>query len=381
MSLSRRAALGVFAAAITSLSGCARSSAGPGVVSPAPADTVSPTGPLLPVEHWRSLAEHAWPTLRAQVLPLSRSLDSHDFYRLAYTLDGLASLLEATSDPVYATRTFELISAMIASATPVLPSSPFRDGYRGWVSMAYGNREVPLYESYAWRYVARLLRVLQPMLPTASDQVHQSYAETLAFTETNIVDKWISRGVNAFVYRSRTHMAAHWASICLDVSRLTTDAGRRARCVQVVDNIDNHLPNYPSSLRQQLHPSRTESGAYWWSDVWGHSTGPGQDIGHGNGVIAYVVESNDLRAGWSDQDLDRFCRTLVRFVIRASAPYPGFVDGTGHGNGWVADGFVKLGRHDLAVQQRLQRHGVQNFQFHAAMAVNAAHLALGGHRR
>jgi hypothetical protein len=378
MSLTRRAALGVVAAAITSLSGCARFRADLGM---APTDSVSPVGPLLPLEHWRGLAEQAWPTVRAQALPLSRSIDSHDFYDLAYTIDGLASLLEATNDPAYAERAFELIAAMISSATPQLPSSPFRDGYRGWVSAAYRDREVPLYESYAWRYIARLLRVLQPILPASSEQVRHQYIEALAFTETNIVDKWLSRGVDTYVYRSRTHMAAHWASIALDISQLTTDAERRARCAQVVDNIDNQLPNYPSSLRRQLRLSPDDPGAYWWSDVWGQSAGPGQDIGHGNGVIAYVVESNDLRAGWSGQEIDRFCRTLVRFVIRASPPYPEYVDGTGQGNGWIADGFVKLGRHDAAVQRQLQQHGVQNFQFHAAMAVNAAHLARNGHRR
>lgn len=50
--------------------------------------------------------------------------------------------------------------------------------------------------------------------PTCRSQ----YEDLLRFTEVNIFDKWFSRGVRAYIYRDRTHMAAHWASIALDLS-------------------------------------------------------------------------------------------------------------------------------------------------------------------
>lgn len=116
---------------------------------------------------------------------------------------------------------------------------------------------------------------MQPSLDVPPPDIRADYSRILAFTETKIVDKWRSRGINEYIYRERTHMAAHWASIALDVSRLTADPERRAACTEIVQNIDDHLPNYPSSLRQQLHPGWIDPDGYWWSDVWGSTTGHG----------------------------------------------------------------------------------------------------------
>jgi hypothetical protein len=55
--------------------------------------------------------------------------------------------------------------------------------------------------------------------------------------------------------------------------------------------------------------------------------------------------------------------------------YRAYVDGSGTGTGWFADGFVKLGRYSAAVQQRLERHPVVNGQFIANMALNAKILS------
>jgi hypothetical protein len=65
-------------------------------------------------------------------------------------------------------------------------------------------------------------------------------------------------------------------------------------------------------------------------------------------------------------------------VIGTNGKYPEYVDGSGSGNGWLADGFVKLGRYDERVQLKLQDYGVQNAQFYSAMAVNAKILTRRG---
>ncbi|WP_051580909.1 hypothetical protein [Pseudonocardia acaciae] len=345
-----------------------------------PPDPPVPTAsqPLLPVSHWRGLFDAEAAANDPESDRLSRSRDSFDFYTLAYSIDELASMYEATGDVGYARKALRFTRNMIASARPSasLPTSSFKDSYQGWVSASNSDDETPLYESYAWRYVTRLLRLLKPGIGTAPGDVRADYGRALAFTETNIVDKWRARGPNEHIYRSHTHMAAHWASIALDVSLLTADPARRAACTEIVRNIDDHLPNYPSSLRKQLQPGRTDPRAYWWSDEWGVTGGPGQDVGHGNGVIAYVVEARDTNAGWSPEELARFARTLTGLI---SGPrYPEFVDGTGSDNGWIADGFVKLGRYDPGLQATLQSYGVQNSQFYASMAVNAARLGARG---
>jgi hypothetical protein len=159
---------------------------------------------------------------------------------------------------------------------------------------------------------------------------------------------------------------------------LTADQARRSRCLEIVHNIDRHLPNYQSSLHAQLHPDPRDPNAYWWNDVWGSTQRPGQDVSHGNGVVAYVVEAHDLLGDWTTEDVRRLSRTLTDYVVGTSTRHPAYVDGSGRGNGWIADGWVKLGRYDPAVQALLQTYGVQNSQYYAAMAVNAHILARGG---
>lgn len=337
---------------------------------------------LSPVSYWQQkydadLAAHVDDYDR-----LSRSPDSWDFYTLAYSFDEMTNMFEATGDRSYVTRALSYVENMIASArvSRTLPTSGFKDGFSGWVSNENGETgdEVALYESYCWRYIARLLRVMHDSGLADAPGYQERYSRILGFAETDIFGKWYSRGADDYIYASRTHTAAHWASIALDLSRLTTDDGARTRYLEVVRAIDGALPNHPSSLHGQLRPSSEVPQAYWWSDVWGRTSGPAQDVSHGNGVIAYVVEAHDVgSAEWTDEDIARFARTLTAFVRGTNGRYPAYVDGSGTGNGWIADGFVKLGRYDRAVQAMLQDHGVQNMQYYAAMALNARRLGAG----
>lgn len=334
------------------------------------------------VSRWRQLFDHDAAQLDQDSVVRSRSTDSRDFYPLAYAIDAFTAMYEATGQSKYLDRALAYVDGMISSARPSvsLPTSSFHDSYLGWISQQQGtdHDEVPLYESYAWRYVTRMLRAIREGPLHADPTYRAHYERLLRFSEINIFEKWYTRGANNFIYRSHTHMASHWAYIAHELAILTSDEQRRARYRTVVENIDHHLPNYGSSLRGQLRAAGNNSGAYWWSDVWGETNGPGQDIAHGNGVISYIVEAHDSGGGWTDTDMASFCRTLTTLVIGTNGKYPEYVDGTGSGNGWLADGFVKLGRYDERVQLKLQDYEVQNAQFYSAMAVNARILSMRG---
>ena len=349
----------------------------------------APTVPLneiaatvLPLSHWQQLFDRDAAHLDETSVLLSRSTDSWAFYTLAYSIDSFTAMYEATGQTRYIDRALTYVDGMISSARPSvsLPSSSIHDRYLGWVSQREGanHDEVPLYESYAWRYVTRMLRVIRQGPLYADPAYRAHYERLLRFSEINIFEKWYARGANDFIYRSRDHMAAHWAYIAHDLAILTTDDVGRVRYRAVVANIDHHLPNYDSSLHGQLRPAENDPGAYWWSDVWGETNGPGQDISHANGVVSYIVEAHDSGGEWTNADMARFCRTLTTSVIGTRGDYPEYVDGSGSGNGWLSDGFVKLGRYDQRVQLKLQDYGVQNAQFYSAMAVNARILAARG---
>jgi hypothetical protein len=55
--------------------------------------------------------------------------------------------------------------------------------------------------------------------------------------------------------------------------------------------------------------------------------------------------------------------------------FAAFVDGSGKGNGWFNDGFMKLGRYNAEIQKRLETHSVgRGVQFYGNGALNAHRL-------
>jgi hypothetical protein len=333
-----------------------------------PATTAAALG-IRPVSYWQGRFDHSDAGTFRTATALTTSSDSSDYYDAAYYVDAYTSMWEATGQTRYLDRAVSLVNNMIARArTASSLGSQFHDSYLGWVSHRsdVNGQEVPLFESYMWRYVARLIRVMPTTGAFGDDR-----ARFLAFTEKNIFDKWMARGANTNVYRSRTHMAAHWAYIGLELSRTTQSTARRTAALAVASNVDQNMPNNSSSLRAQMRANPTHPGAYLWSAVWSGSS-PAQDVAHGNGVIAYVAEAYTLGKDWTQSDMEKFGGTL-----KVISPNAASVDGSGGGTGWWADGWVKLGRADAAIQKVLEAHGQVTPQYMAAMAENVKLLTEG----
>jgi hypothetical protein len=339
----------VLVLAATTLAGCGTGHAAP----------PSPAGRLKSVAQWAGVFQQSWDYLADTGLPLSRSADSWDHYNLSYAVDGCVAMFRATGERRYLDRAVEFVTNVAGAAVPV------PGGYRGWHSAKSGDGgvEVPLYESYFWRYGTALLAAMR-------DAGMPADRELLDFAERHVFDKWYSRGPQDTVYRDRTHLTAHWALIAVNLARATSDAARRTRYLEVAASVDDRL-------HAQLRRNPADPAAYFWSDRWGESRRPGQDVSHGNGVLAYVVEARDRGRAWTGTDLAAFAALLTRVIWPGGTDYRGFVDGSGTDNGWIADGFVKLGRCDPAVQLRLDAHRVVNDQFAANMALNARVLESG----
>jgi hypothetical protein len=343
--------------------------------------------PLRSAEEWERLgAERAQREHEQEYLPRSRSVNSWRFYNLAYGVDGNLAFFEATGNKEYLDRALTYAENCVASAQPSrsLPASQFKDDYLAWPatdhpqSRSIAGGEYPLYESYCWRYVTRTLRVMrQTPVIWADENYRRRYAALLDFTEKHIFDKWHSRGEN-HLYRSRTHMASHWAYIALELSLLTGDADRKAKCIQVYSKINSGTPGNGSSLRGQLAPHRSDKSAYFWSSQWGSKDPPGQDVSHGNNMVAYVVEAHDLGVEFTKEDIAAFSALLLNMLWKpdgAGDRFAAFVDGSGKGNGWFNDGFMKLGRYNAEIQKRLESHTVgRGVQFYGNGALNAHRL-------
>jgi hypothetical protein len=364
--------------------GAAPSTVAPTAVRLVPADPVTPpdVADLRPVSDWEQRFLATWESDHRIDEPASRSPDSWEHYDLAYAIDSNTAIFRATGTTRYLDRALAYVGNVVATArlSSTLPTSQYHDGYLGWVSFRVDLNptgvEVPLYESYFWRYATTMLRAMRDTPAVYGDPSYRArYDSLVEFAEIQMFDKWYARGANDTIYRSRTHLAAHWAMIALNLALLTSDPTRRARYREVVDNIDLHLPNYDASLRGQLRQNPVEPSAYFWNSVWGSFQRPGQDVSHGNGVLAYLVEARDRGDHWTDADMAGFAALLTRVIWPAPGTYRDYVDGSGVGDGWFSDGFVKLGRYDAAVQQRLEQHPSGSGQFAANMALNAAILS------
>jgi hypothetical protein len=322
--------------------------------------TVQPSVPIQPLSWWRDLYDDSWSSQLAYSLPLSKSADSWDHYNLAYGIDGPTAMFRATDDTKYLDQALVYVNNIVDRAKPsrTLGSNAFLDDYLGWVSNKNGQdgEETPLYESYAWRYATRLLLAMKEQGVLSNPAYKAQYDELLAFSETHIFDKWYARGVNDYIYRGNTHMAAHWAFIASNLSQMTTDQARLAKANKIVDDINNHLPNYNNaSLHGQMRPHHSNPAAYFWNENWGQTARPGTDVSHANGVIAYLVEAHDSGiGGWTASDMQKFVVLTDKIVFPAPGSCPEYVDGSGSDSCWLPDGFVKLGRYDAALQKRLE---------------------------
>ena len=319
--------------------------------------------------------------------PASRSDDSWDHYNLAFGLDGFLAMYRATSDRRYLLTALGYAENLVAGARPSSELGPgaVGDDYLGWISERpdVAGTEVPLFESFVWRYVADLLRVMRNDTATWEDpDLRVRYQRVLDFAERNIVEKWVTRSLDDAVYRERTHMASHWAAISVDLAAITTDPERRKRYEGIVAAIDRDLPNRGSSLRQQLVPNPANRSAWFWSDVWGSQEPPGQDVAHGNGVVSYVVTAHEMGSEWTTEDIAGFSALLRTEIWRPEGGFSEYVDGAdANGNGWISDGFMKLGRFDPWIQQRLETYDGAtpdnrggNVQFLGNGALNARFL-------
>ncbi|WP_223637876.1 hypothetical protein [Corallococcus sp. EGB] len=340
---------------------------------------------LRTVVDWETLFLSRWNAEHtSSFLPMSNSLDSWQFYDLSYGIDGNTAMYRATGKTQYMDRALLYVNNMVnhARVSSSLPRSQFKDSYLGWASARSDTlgQEVPLFESYCWRYVTRMLRTIRETPALYNDNAYRAeYNKLLAFTEKNMFEKWYTRSPNSYIYRVNTHMASHWAYIAMDLSIMTTDATKRVQYLTVFNNINHGMPNNDNgSLRGQLIPSPVDPRAYFWAAEWGSTSRPGQDVAHGNGVLSYIVEAHDAGMEWTDEDMRKFVATLNNVIWPSATRFANYVDGTGSGTGWFNDGLMKLGRYDAAVQQRLESHPVgNNTQFYGNGALNAMLLSQG----
>jgi hypothetical protein len=325
--------------------------------------------------NWQNLFEQSYygtykgfAPLKGDWLKLSKSNRVTDLQPLSYGLDAILAMYETTDSVSYLEDAMVLTNNIISGAQETKHISgnryQLKDSYKGWIengndsSSGVFHTETVLSEIYFFQYVSRLLKDIHK--DNSINQIKRFkvfYNKTLDFIETNIWDKWVTRGVrfdnNKYNYLllSRMHMASHWAYIAAELSFLTTSESRRIAYLDFVNDYNNKLENNFYKYDKYI----------LWNQTWDRTTyasGMIQDVSHANLVVSYLVEAYDLGL-WKDFDaIQRIINTLKDklwdpqdCLFRDNIDGTIFKPGLAHSSigSFQADGFVKLTRYDISL--------------------------------
>uniref|UniRef100_UPI003B5AED94 Ig-like domain-containing protein n=1 Tax=Flagellimonas sp. TaxID=2058762 RepID=UPI003B5AED94 len=240
------------------------------------------------VSFWKEQFDSAWdnPSTAINAFGMARAMfyaesggNSQEYYYLAWQLDGVIQIWQATGDNEYLEDALTIIETCIGKAVNVRGGN-----YKGWPvtdldNNDYARNGAVLYESYLFRYVATLLRVMyqSPNLRD-TERYQERYEAILEFTKKHIWEKWYTKSSNqSDIYRVNAHMTSHWARIAMELHIITGENIYK----EVFDNISfAGLPIYPgASLRNKLKSNPNFPTAYTWSSKWEGSRV--QDTSHG----------------------------------------------------------------------------------------------------
>ncbi len=331
---------------------------------------------------------------------VNNGVHSSELMLLSSPLAAFLTMYELTDSVKYLEQAYDLSNRVVASAKVSSRiegnQSNFNDQYLTWINLnpkfeetkrgSPGMREYPLYESYFFRYMAKMLYMTAQTKGKTKGQFQNDYNHLLNFLRINGWEKWYERGkkvndCNPFIFRSRTHMACQWGVVALYLSELEDDNTRKLQYTTFLDKLN-------AQLRDNL--KITSKGAYKWNMTWDSEWPLGtqcnkpikpiiQDGSHGNHVINYVVSCYELGRYWNETDIKRFVRTTSTLLYNKQESYfygdlnqkydKSYLGGLRFG-----DGFIKLARYDKPLllsfeRARIVQSGNYHFRYEEAQYV------------
>lgn len=327
------------------------------------------------VQYWKDKFDEEWTnsgnhldSLDAHTRSKNKNLNA-DYYYLAYYIDALSSVWQATGDNKYLDEALVLINNTLNDAVDV------GGGYKGWPSA--DGKEYALWDSYYWRHVITIVRIMHesPNLRNSKDYQAQ-YEKLLAFSEKNIWDRYVSYGVHN-LYRSRTHMASHWARIGLELYTITGDPKYK----NVFDNISfGEMHDFPSNLKEQLAAHPNNPNAIIWPSIWGATLPSGiQDTSHAGAIVSFMVLAHDQNMYWTKDIIDGLTVTLDEVIWKDSfgSNFTVNVDGSGgYEIPWRLHEWLTLGRYSQKIQDKIKNNynSYDNLKSYGSQALGIAAL-------
>ncbi len=287
-----------------------------------------------------------------------------EHYYMAWGFEGVLDAWRASGDNDYLDNMIVILEEVISNAQTINIDGT---DYQGWEDLKWGSSiGQPLWESYLWRYVATMLRIMSQsptLLSTDNGAMtgttyQDNYDTFLTFIEFNIWEKWVDVGWSK-LYRRNTHMASHWARMGMELHIITATPAYKT----VFDNISfdglplSADPSHPEvaggNLRDQLYSNGTAKS--WYSD-WNENNTV-QDTDHATDIANFWAEATTNDYYWTETFMDSIVDTFTNEIWTGNNPptWKFRVDGTGSDGAQVDQGeWINVARFDQTLQTRLE---------------------------
>ena len=321
------------------------------------------------IMYWKELFDQRWREERPVALKLSLSKGmNQEYYFLSYYIDGLVSIWQATEDNKYLDEVLLLINNTLADVK-AFKTGVFV-GYEGWPTNNKYNWGHALWDSYYWRNVVTLMRVMHEWEDEITKVKYKEDFDTLLkFTKKNIWDRY-NTNQKDFVYRVNTHMASHWARIGMEMFLITGENKYKT----IFNNISfGTMIGKPAkaNIRNQFFKNLKQANGIAWYMDFDNSNGVIQDTEHAGAVVSFIINAYENGMYWTENDITALLYTAKNVVwtedqVDDRIWSTEFVDGSGKivshrfKNEWM-----KLGRFDRDFQDKIKRHAV-NYKYYGS---------------
>lgn len=310
-----------------------------------------------------------------RALVISKRGNSFEYMNLRKYFGAYNIMLKKANDTSFIQVEIEMINNLMntAQVSKNIKGTKFnyKDNYSGWLvkntddyNKGSMHKEIPLYESYTFFYVAQFLYYLkETKWAEKSKENKEWWSKAVHFIEKNLWEKWSDRSQrrfknpNRWFMRTETNMASLWAGIAFYLNKMTTNTRIKKHTKEIVTQFD-------ILLKRNL---KIKNGGYVWNQTYDNTKGTDafnsktvriQDVSHGNHVLAYVIAAyEDGSNSWNKKDLKRFAKTVSNIIYDSNNNlFLDNVDGTPNKNfptsgNLIADGWLKLAFYDKEAKQ------------------------------
>lgn len=334
------------------------------------------------IEGYRSYFDSVMASAHGYFLDLATLAGTNalHLYNLQFAIDGVLSMYEATGDRDVLDKAIEYVTNVMDSAEVIEGGYWEHDGFLDWELLA-GDQPRPrregafLYDIQIGSAMSRLARILHEDGRLQADASLQSFGDQLVdFVDEQIIAKWLhARSLRSWLenfYDKNGYwadVATHTITVCHDLHQVL---GNSTSC-QGVDGV------LAEQFRELLVVQSDAS--YLW-EIWstypsGHHR-PAPDTAHENRVATMMSRLAADEFIFDREDIHHLAKTFTQRIwngrtdwtagasIEQSPWFHNYIDGsdetyrnythfeqgTAGMNGFVYDGWVRLGQFDPEVQ-------------------------------